>query len=128
MFVVGHLGRYGDLYTEKNVAISGTHSHSGPGGYLQYVLYIVTSLGFVRQSFDALVNGIEQAIVQAHNNLRPGSIFFNEGEKDQSPTGCLASCNSLCMLCFVHLIKKQGTEACYQILTLYKTRLSIFYS
>jgi hypothetical protein len=40
----------------------------------------------------------------------------------------LASCNSLCMLCFVHLIKKQGTEACYQILTLYKTRLSIFYS
>jgi neutral ceramidase len=120
--------RYGDLYTEKNVAISGTHSHSGPGGYLQYVLYIVTSLGFVRQSFDALVNGIEQAIVQAHNNLRPGSIFFNEGEKDQSPTGWLASCNSLCMLCFVHLIKKQGTEACYQILTLYKTRLSIFYS
>jgi neutral ceramidase len=72
--------RYGDLYTEKNVAISGTHTHSGPGGYLQYVLYIVTSLGFVRQSFDALVNGIEQAIVQAHNNLRPGSIFFNEGE------------------------------------------------
>ncbi len=128
MFVAGHLGRYGDLYTEKNVAISGTHSHSGPGGYLQYVLYIVTSLGFVRQSFDALVNGIEQAIVQAHNNLRPGSIFFNEGEKDQSPTGWLASCNSLCMLCFVHLIKKQGTEACYQILTLYKTRLSIFYS
>jgi hypothetical protein len=27
--------RYGDLYTEKNVAISGTHTHSGPGGYLQ---------------------------------------------------------------------------------------------
>ncbi|KAL3518113.1 hypothetical protein ACH5RR_020702 [Cinchona calisaya] len=72
--------RYGDLYTEKNVAISGIHTHAGPGGYLQYVVYIVTSLGFVRQSFDALVDGIEQSIVQAHENLRPGSIFVNTGE------------------------------------------------
>jgi neutral ceramidase len=40
------------------VAISGTHTHSGPGGYLQYVLYIITSLGFVRESFDVLVGGI----------------------------------------------------------------------
>ncbi|KAK9727165.1 hypothetical protein RND81_05G263000 [Saponaria officinalis] len=72
--------RYGDLYTENNVAISGIHSHAGPGGYLQYVVYIVTSLGFVRQSFDALVNGIEQSIILAHENLRPGSIFVNKGE------------------------------------------------
>lgn len=72
--------RYGDLYTEKNVAISGIHTHAGPGGYLQYVVYIVTSLGFVRQSFDALVDGIEQSIVQAHENLRPGSMFVNTGE------------------------------------------------
>ncbi|XP_023532163.1 neutral ceramidase 1-like isoform X2 [Cucurbita pepo subsp. pepo] len=72
--------RYGDLYTEKNVAISGIHTHAGPGGYLQYIVYIVTSLGFVRQSFDVLVNGIENSIIQAHENLRPGSIFINKGE------------------------------------------------
>lgn len=72
--------RYGDLYTENNVAISGIHTHSGPGGYLQYIVYIVTSLGFVRQSFDALVNGIEQTIIQAHDNLRPGSVYVNKGE------------------------------------------------
>lgn len=72
--------RYGDLYTEKNVAISGIHTHAGPGGYLQYIVYIVTSLGFVRQSFDVLVDGIEKSIVQAHENLRPGSIFVNKGE------------------------------------------------
>ncbi|KAJ7012701.1 neutral ceramidase 2 [Populus alba] len=72
--------RYGDLYTENNVAISGLHSHAGPGGYLQYVVYIVTSLGFVRQSFDALVDGIEKCIIQAHENLHPGSIFVNKGE------------------------------------------------
>ncbi|MBA0552588.1 hypothetical protein Golob_023387 [Gossypium lobatum] len=72
--------RYGNLYTEHNVAISGIHTHAGPGGYLQYVVYIVTSLGFVRQSFDALVDGIEKSIVQAHENLQPGSIFVNKGE------------------------------------------------
>ncbi|CAN6559458.1 unnamed protein product [Malus baccata var. baccata] len=72
--------RYGDLYTEKNVAISGIHTHAGPGGYLQYVVYIVTSLGFVRQSFDVLVDGIEKSITQAHENLAPGSIFVNKGE------------------------------------------------
>ncbi|XP_022563463.2 neutral ceramidase 1 isoform X1 [Brassica napus] len=72
--------RYGDLYTEKNVGISGIHTHAGPGGYLQYVVYIVTSLGFVRQSFDALVDGIENSIIQAHENLRPGSIFISNGE------------------------------------------------
>ncbi|KAF3963533.1 hypothetical protein CMV_012086 [Castanea mollissima] len=72
--------RYGDLYTEQNVAISGIHTHAGPGGYLQYVVYIITSLGFVHQSFDVIVDGIEKSIVQAHESLRPGSIFVNKGE------------------------------------------------
>ena len=49
---------YGGLYNEQNVAISGIHTHSGPGGYLQFVLYDITSLGFVRESYDALVFGI----------------------------------------------------------------------
>ncbi|XP_042514235.1 neutral ceramidase 1-like [Macadamia integrifolia] len=72
--------RYGSLYNQQNVAISGIHTHAGPGGYLQYVVYIVTSLGFVRQSFDALVDGIEKSIIQAHENLRPGSIYVDKGE------------------------------------------------
>ncbi|XP_062206201.1 neutral ceramidase [Phragmites australis] len=72
--------RYGDLYNENNVAISGIHTHAGPGGYLQYVVYIVTSLGFVHQSFNVIVNGIEQCIVDAHNNLRPGKIYVNKGD------------------------------------------------
>ncbi|KAL2493667.1 Neutral/alkaline non-lysosomal ceramidase [Forsythia ovata] len=72
--------RYGNLYTKDNVAISATHTHAAPGGYLQYFVYIVTSFGFVRQSFDALVDGIEQSIIQAHDNLQPGSIYVNKGE------------------------------------------------
>ncbi|KAJ7957945.1 neutral ceramidase-like [Quillaja saponaria] len=72
--------RFGNLYTQENVAISGIHTHAGPGGYLQYLVYSVTSLGFVQQSFDAIVNAIEQSIVLAHNNLKPGLIFINKGE------------------------------------------------
>ncbi|XP_010033046.2 neutral ceramidase 1 isoform X2 [Eucalyptus grandis] len=86
--------RYGDLYTESNVAISGIHTHAGPGGFLQYVVYIVTSLGFVRQSFDVIVDGIEKSIIDAHENLRPGSVFVNKGELldagvNRSPSGYL---------------------------------------
>nr|BAJ98641.1 predicted protein [Hordeum vulgare subsp. vulgare] len=86
--------RYGDLYSENNVAISGIHTHAGPGGYLQYVVYIITSLGFVRQSFDVIVDGIEQSIVEAHNNLRPGKIYVNKGDLldagvNRSPSGYL---------------------------------------
>lgn len=72
--------RFGDVYNEENVAISGTHTHAGPGGYLQtYVIYSITSLGFVQQSFDAIVTAIEQSIVQAHNDLKPDSIFISTG-------------------------------------------------
>ncbi|CAL1355419.1 unnamed protein product [Linum trigynum] len=88
--------RFGNLYTQENVAISGTHTHAGPGGYLQYVLYIVTSLGFVRQSFDAIVDAVELSVVQAHNNLKSGSIFINTGDVEnaginRSPSAYLAN-------------------------------------
>ena len=61
--------QYGGLYSEQNVVLSGIHTHSGPGGYLEYVLYDITSLGFVRQSFDALVDGIMQVSVDRHLSL-----------------------------------------------------------
>ncbi|GMN34836.1 hypothetical protein TIFTF001_004925 [Ficus carica] len=72
--------RFGGLYTEENVAISGIHTHAGPGGYLQYMVYTVTSFGFVQQSFDAIVDAIEQGVIQAHESLKPGSVFINTGD------------------------------------------------
>jgi neutral ceramidase len=49
---------YGDLYTEQNLMISATHTHSTPGGYMHDLLFDLSILGFVRQSFMALVAGI----------------------------------------------------------------------
>ncbi|XP_014661394.1 PREDICTED: putative neutral ceramidase C [Priapulus caudatus] len=69
-----------DMYTKDNVVISGTHTHSGPGGYLQYAMYGISTIGFIRDSFDIIVDGIVESIRLAHHDLRPGSIYYNEGE------------------------------------------------
>jgi neutral ceramidase len=66
-------------YDERNVLLSATHTHGGPGGYSGYFLYDVTVRGFVRQNFDAIVNGIYQSIRRAHDNLQPGRILIHEG-------------------------------------------------
>jgi neutral ceramidase len=49
---------FGDLYTERNLMISSTHTHSAPGGYMHNLLFDMSVLGFVRQSFMALMAGI----------------------------------------------------------------------
>lgn len=82
------------LYTTENVAISGTHTHSGPAGYLQYVLFQMTSLGFVQETFDAWVTGISESILMAHRNLQSGNIYVNKGSLyganiNRSPTSYL---------------------------------------
>jgi neutral ceramidase len=57
--VLGRLQHtYGNLYTEQNVMISATHTHSTPGGYMHDLLFDLSVLGFVRQSFMALMAGI----------------------------------------------------------------------
>jgi neutral ceramidase len=83
-------------YTTENVCISGTHSHSGPAGFLQYTLFQVTSLGFVQQAFDAFVDGIVSAIIKADENLQPGNIahnadFLHDSNINRSPTAYLAN-------------------------------------
>jgi neutral ceramidase len=72
--------RYGTLYTDANVMLSATHTHSGPGGFSHYALYNLTILGFDKQNLDAIVDGIFQSIVRAHDNLALGSIRIASGD------------------------------------------------
>ena len=46
------------VYSESNVAVVGTHQHSGVGGYLENLLPQVTSLGFVnvRIAYEPILN------------------------------------------------------------------------
>ena len=58
--------KYGDRATpSENVLLTATHTHAGPGGYSHYALYNLTILGFQPQTFDAIVDGIVESIVQA---------------------------------------------------------------
>ena len=71
---------FGNLYTEKNVLISATHTHSGPGGYSHYLIYNGSMLGFNKQNFNCIVEGIFQSIVRAHGNKTKGTIFIAKGD------------------------------------------------
>ncbi|KIY02637.1 uncharacterized protein Z520_01102 [Fonsecaea multimorphosa CBS 102226] len=66
------------IYNKNNVAVTGTHSHSGPGAWLNYLLPQITSLGFHRESYDAIVSGSVLAIQRAHESLTPGHIRIGQ--------------------------------------------------
>ncbi|MEK6286331.1 MAG: neutral/alkaline non-lysosomal ceramidase N-terminal domain-containing protein [Acidobacteriota bacterium] len=72
--------KYGNLYCDKNVVLSATHNHAGPGGFSHYALYNLTILGFDRQNFKTIVDGVYQSIVRAHEDLAPGTIRIARGD------------------------------------------------
>lgn len=49
---------FGEMYTLRNVIITGTHTHSAPGGHLVDFLLDVSILGFSRETYNAYVDGI----------------------------------------------------------------------
>ncbi len=71
------------IYTENNVMITATHTHSGPGGYSHYYVYNASIGGFNEQNFDCIVDGIYNSIVEAHNKRSPGKIFIDEGDLNE---------------------------------------------
>ena len=78
--VVKRLKEYfGDKYTDENVLVTGTHTHSGAGGYSYYPLYISLTGGFDKQNFECIVNGIVESIKIADGNLKPSQMELNKG-------------------------------------------------
>lgn len=70
------LGAAYAVYNKNSVAITGTHSHSGPGGFNNYLLPQITSLGFSKQNYQAIVDGIILSIKRAHEALAPGYLAY----------------------------------------------------
>ena len=84
------------VYGQKNVALTGTHSHSGPGAWLNYLLPQITSKGFDEQSYQAIVDGAIISIKRAHESLRPGHLSFgsvdiHDANINRSPYAYLAN-------------------------------------
>ena len=87
---------YPGVYSESNVLISAIHTHSGPAGFFQYVLFELTSLGYVNQTTFAIIDGIVESIVIAHNNMKKTNIFINEVQC------CFTVLNRcICLVCFL---------------------------
>jgi len=68
------------VYTHENVCLSGTHTHSGPAGFLQNTMLQLAGGGFVPATVDAFVNGTVYAIAAAHHNVEPVDIRMNVGQ------------------------------------------------
>jgi neutral ceramidase len=84
------------VYTDSNIALVGTHQHSGVGGYLENLLPQVTSLGYVNLTAEAIVTGTVLAVTRAHQSLAPGSLKVGnttilDANINRSPTAYLAN-------------------------------------
>lgn len=76
----GDYARYG----EQNVALTGTHSHSGPGAWMNYLLPQIPTKGFDKQSYQAIVDGAILSIKRAHESLAPGRLSFGSIELEDA--------------------------------------------
>lgn len=67
------------IFDEDNVLISGTHTHSAPGGYSDHKLYEHTGGGFDPHTFECIVHGMVAAVTRAYRGLTPGRIYIAAG-------------------------------------------------
>ncbi|WP_141734509.1 neutral/alkaline non-lysosomal ceramidase N-terminal domain-containing protein [Oligoflexus tunisiensis] len=70
------------VFQHRNLILSVTHTHAGPGGYAHHALYNVTTLGFSRANFEAIVAGTARSIVKAWRQQQPAELFISRGELD----------------------------------------------
>ncbi len=83
--VVDRLGkRFGDSYTLANTLVSATHTHSGPGGYWHYGVGSPLGSPFNKAHFDYIVDGIVDAIAQAHEGLKPGRVVVGHADVENA--------------------------------------------
>ncbi|KAJ6546078.1 Neutral/alkaline nonlysosomal ceramidase [Mycena vulgaris] len=85
-----------DGYHAGNVALVGTHQHSGVGGYMENLLPQITTRGLNPQSFAAIVAGCVFATRRAHLSLAPGTLGVGTGRvvggsRNRSPTAYVAN-------------------------------------
>lgn len=83
---LAELGGEYAAYGTQNVAVTGTHSHSGPGAWLNYLLPQITSKGFNKPSYQAIVDGAVLSIKLAHQNLAPGYLEVGTTEIEDANT------------------------------------------
>lgn len=72
--------QFGDAYTAQNTMITASHNHNSCGGTAHDYAYSLAAYGFKRNSFEAEVSGIVEAVAMAHGRLAPGSVSIGRSE------------------------------------------------
>lgn len=101
------------VYGSSNLALTGTHSHSGPGAWWNYLLPQITSLGFDHQSYQAIVDGVVLSIQRAHEALDEVSLSLLHASKYIMLTMCL--CRDILIL----VSRTRNTSRSFSCLTLF---------
>lgn len=65
---------------EHNVMLTATHTHSGPAGFSHFLLYNMTAPGFVHSVYQAIVDAMVAAIVEACASNAPGKLYRASAE------------------------------------------------
>lgn len=81
---IAALGNEYSVFNKNNVAVTGTHSHSGPGAYFNYLLPQITSLGFSSESYQAIVDGAVLSVKRAHESLTTGYLDVGTTEVEDA--------------------------------------------
>ena len=69
-------------FTDQNIMLTATHTHSAPGGYFKYALYNWTVVGFHHRLLMRIVEAVVASIEQAMADLQPGILTYHEGAFD----------------------------------------------
>lgn len=72
--------KFGPRYGHANLLLAATHTHAAPGGYHHHLAASPLGDAFYGQCFEALVEGISEAIFAADADLKPGRILLAQGE------------------------------------------------
>src|SRR5205823_10811295 len=66
-------------WRDDNVVLTATHTHAGVGGYSGYRLYNMSTGGFRRRTFQAIVDGVVTSIERADADRAPGRLVLTRG-------------------------------------------------
>ena len=63
-------------WTDENVLLTATHTHSGPGGFSHELAYTITTPGYRPHILKKIVDGIVEAIREAEQKRQPATLRY----------------------------------------------------
>jgi len=76
--------RMGPAFNEAAFVLTCTHTHSGPGGCSQDVLYNLVTPGFVPEHLEAVIVATVDAVVEAWQRIAPTELSLASGRFDDA--------------------------------------------